>query len=356
MSETTEEMRIVAEASRLIGMTITESDVLRRGDRNLVILGRVDDSSDVIIKAVVGAKNLLSPESAALRRLERASTSVRFAPRLLAYDEQAGIEVIEAIENARPLDDFLNGTDRPRASRILETTAHRLGQLHAETSKTVEPTDTSLSVEQSAAFVRMEADIRKFYERAGVEWLIDGSAEIVQIAQELKNPGSLRAFTVGDMAPSNVLVQGEEVFFIDFEYAGFRHAFYDAVFWHAICPFPDEVVETMDQSYQRGWAEAGLPLDEQHFADSMALLAGYRALWSLTWGTMSLWDKNYDMMPGISGRRLVRSWLRGFYRFAQKGQMIPQLVEATQQLDHALGEHWPESEEAVRFPVFEEKG
>ncbi len=348
-----DEARIVAEAGRLSGLALGGFMVLRRGARNVVIKARVDDSSsEVVIKAALTEEHLLARECAALQRVNLLPDARLYVPRLLAHDSERGIEVMEVVADAKSLDDYLNGVDGTAANTALVNTAYALSRLHAATARPTDCDDLDLTKEQSESFMRLEPAIREIYELAGVTWSQGVETDYARIAWQLENPGSAMAFTIGDMAPSNVLVRKEGIVFIDFEYAGCRHALYDAVFWRCICPMPAGIARQMDEAYQAGWAAAGRPWAAGTYAPAMTLLAGHRALWSLTWGMKALWDKDREMIPGVSGRRLMRNWLQGFYRFARQGNELLALAEATERLEQAMGARWPESEGDILFPVF----
>jgi Ser/Thr protein kinase RdoA (MazF antagonist) len=57
-----------------------------------------------------------------------------------------------------------------------------------------------------------------------------------RLAASIVEDGPCSTVTVGDMAPSNVLLDDARVIFVDFEYAGVRHPFYGAMSRAASCP------------------------------------------------------------------------------------------------------------------------
>jgi len=360
VASVTAEAEILGAASRASGLELADPTLIRRGPRNLVFQCRIagsNPSREVIVKAAHGAQDLLATEASALRLLGKNARTSQWIPRLLRYDPAARLLVTESVGPARSLEELLHGTDRTAVQQALAATAHSLAELHALTSRLDERTASTLAADQAAAFSKGLPAIADFFSRAGVVLTEPAVAELHSIAEGVAHPQEKLAFTVGDMAPSNVLITGSGPVFIDFEYAGFRHAFYDAVFWRCICPFPATIATSMDEAYQQGWSDAGSAMTHAVFTESMALMTAHRALWALTWGTHALWAADSEWAPRVGGRLLVRRWLRGFHTLASKGKTFRQLARAVHDLDDALGGHWPETQNTKGlFPALEVNG
>ena len=334
-------------ASRLCRMKLAAPVLIRRGTRNWVFQCRVNGSNpdrSVIVKAAHATKDLLAPEAFALGLLGAEPRTCHRVPRLLGYDPVTRLLAMESVGPAKSLEDLLNGTDPEAARQALIASAHALAELHAATSRLPERNEPTLAADQAAAFLNGLPAITGFFAQAGVALTESARAELSAVADGVARPGDKLAFTVGDMAPSNILITKSGPVFIDFEYAGFRHAFYDAVFWRCICPFPAMIVTAMDEAYRQGWSDAGSPMTNAAFTESMALMTAHRTLWALTWGTQALWAADSEWAPRVSGRLLVRLWLRGFHTLASTGKTLPRLAEAVHGLDNALGRHWPENQ------------
>lgn len=343
-------------AARLTGLKLSDPRELRRGSRNLVLICDIVDSpqrSRVLVKSALRADHLLHTESSALRQLNARAATRDLAPQLLAYDATAGLEVIEWIDGARTLESCLKAGNSAEARRALAMTASALGRLHVATSA-FEITGGPLPSQQAETFLHLEPVIREFFEQADVAWPKEATDEFKLIAAELSRPGAWLAFTVGDMAPSNILIRGENVVFIDLEYAGMRHALYDAVFWRCICPFPADVVELMDAAYREGSRERRHCWDEASYVQSMTLVAAHRALWSITWGAKLLWQEDRVWAPNASGRQLIKAWLNGFLGIARRSTSLPAIFDATSALFMELNRRWPEAD-APFFPALDRR-
>ena len=155
------------------------------------------------------------------------------------------------------------------------------------------------------------------------------------------------------MAPSNVLLAGPRVVFIDLEYCGRRHAFYDAMFWRCICPFPATVADAMETAYRAGLAEGGRAVaDNSRFEQEMTALAAHRLFWSLTWGAESLFDADRPMAGSVGGRELYCAWISGFVRLASRADFGPALASSARALGEALAARWEIAAAAPVFPAF----
>jgi hypothetical protein len=335
--------------------------VLRRGGRNLVLQAartRATTPGEIVIKAVLGAENLLLREAAALRFLATQESLGVFFPRLLAVDPAAGVVVLEHVAG-ETLESILAGADAGRAAAAVNATARALGAIHATTADRVADWEAQPGVNrmppaaQAEAFRELAPAIVGFCGRAGVNLPVCFREELGEIANALECPGRWLAFTVGDMAPSNVILGEVGPVFLDLEYADYRHAGYDAAFWHCIAPLPERVVAAADRAYHAGWVEVAGPVEAEELLRQTALLAAHRAFWALTWGASRIWETDDEVAAGVSARRLRRWWLRGFGRVARRADVLPELAGLADEMDRALGRIWPETEgAAVPFAAF----
>jgi Ser/Thr protein kinase RdoA (MazF antagonist) len=128
-------------------------------------------------------------------------------------------------------------------------------------------------------------------ELAGVGEVINGLVDLYE------DQHRFAALTHGDQAPSNVLVRGDEIWLVDFEYTSFRPALYDLATWLVLCPLPEGVVRKMVGRYRSAvssWLHAA------EFDVSWGVVCAFRALSMANWFSSGIadekghWGKNWD--------------------------------------------------------------
>jgi hypothetical protein len=180
------------------------------------------------------------------------------------------------------------------------------------------------------------------------------AAALAELGGRLDKRGPLSTITLGDMAPSNILLGPTGPVFVDLEYAEVRHAFYDAMFWRCICPFPTATADAMDVAYREGLREGGIDLDDEDFRRERFLLASHRVFWMLSWNGGTLFEGDHEFVPGIGARSMLRRYLEDYVRLdaPDESTVAPVLVRSAQRLTNALARLWPESQPSGEFPCF----
>jgi hypothetical protein len=358
--------QLLAQASAAFSLQLTEPVLLGQG-RATVVRARAQGTGDafgVIVKCFEPRwSEHFAHERAGLRALSEIADGALVA-RLLAEDERSLLLLIEEVPGAPPLAVFLEGTDALRAEQALLATARGLGVVHgrARRRQLELPTQGLASPgnalrEASAAILRFVALARAASpaKRGVGEGVMRMALE--GLAQRVDEDGPLQTITLGDLAPSNVLVVGGRPLFIDLEYCARRHAFYDAVFWRAICPMPPSVIAALDRSYRSGLASSGVELDDQAFANEMSVLVAQRVFWTLSWGMDGLFSADREFAPGVSSRAIVRRYLHEFVRLAGgtvEGGELGALCDLGRELEELLARAWPEVDPALEFRCFRE--
>ena len=174
---------------------------------------------------------------------------------------------------------------------------------------------------------------------------MNDTKELIDVANRVDESGVFTTITLGDMAPSNLLLGPQGPVFIDLEYCGVRNAFYDAMYWHCIYPFPADVVDRMDLAYRDGLEAAGVPVAEDKFVITMLLFMSHRLFWTLGWNMEALFRQDREVVPGASMRRTIRQYLHGYVRFVSTTSRPehPALRSIVTRLDAALSQLWPEA-------------
>ncbi|SDC92717.1 kinase [Rhodococcus tukisamuensis] len=172
------------------------------------------------------------------------ATESRPGPELIAYDLSARLLVLADLGDATPIASLLARADEASVTNSLMAMAQSMGRMHAAT-------------------VGREEDFTALLRRAGVEKYHSSVAEQVGAtmpkvpgllerelgitvppelanraghAVRLFNGGRYRAFSPSDLCPDNIIVNGEGVQFLDYEWGGFRDATLDLSY--ALTSFP----------------------------------------------------------------------------------------------------------------------
>jgi hypothetical protein len=269
----------------------------------------------------------------------------------------AGVLVLEDVADGRALQAFLLDGERADAIAALERMAHALGLLHASTAEAGAAL-TSSGPSAAPAF-RAQADsfraglpaVRAFVEGLGLTPAAPLGRALEGLADRIAGGGPDCTVTHGDLAPGNVLLEGDQVVFIDLEFCGVRHPFSDATIWRGVCAFPGEVSDLVERRYRRGLAQGGWQFSDERFDRDMVQAASHRLFWMLGWPTTAqLLDGDRPLAPT---RALVLHALAEYLRFARARPHEPVLTQTAQACLEALAKRWPEtSADAAGFPAF----
>jgi Phosphotransferase enzyme family len=317
----------------------------------------------VIVKHFKGEPERGFDEWAALAFLTTEPIEPPSAPRFLAGDATARVFVIEDLGPGPSLEDLLREADAAPAEAGLVNVARLTGRLHASLMdaatefdrrrEALAPRATSPIV-AAAAFLRNERGrIAAWLTAAGVSPAPDLTLSIETVSRAVEHPGPFATFTHGDMAPSNNHVTPTAVRLLDFEYAGVRHALYDALLWTLFCPFPAPLIERADAAYRAALAAGCLAArDDRTYLRARATVAACRTLNLLQWLPPSLLTADQLWAPSVSARQAVLWHLARFSALASDVAELAPLIETLADLAHVLGTRWPPTDPSLVWPAF----
>ncbi|WP_293769356.1 phosphotransferase [uncultured Corynebacterium sp.] len=172
---------------------------------------------------------------------------VRPGPVLLAYDMDQRIVVLTDIGDADTLVDTLHSASDEDRIKILRLLGEQLGHMHAGTAQREQDYDALLSrmlskhpeyaEKQAARDSALRDSILlglEILRRAGLEPPTE-FGQFAAHAAEIQQGGLARAFTPFDLSPDNIVVS-DQIYFLDYEWAGFRNVGFDAA--SVIAGFP----------------------------------------------------------------------------------------------------------------------
>jgi len=343
--------------------------------RCLLRADRADAPVSVIVKSTRGAHSDYNaedggPHSAAGRLLTDwagcqfladLSPSEPLAPRVFAADRETGVLVIEDLGDGASLSSFLQTGSFDTAAQALEAYAAGLGRLHASTAGRAAEfvalrSSLGLQSEADDPFVQMWParnlpKLPSLCRDLDIDWTEAASVELEAVVAAIAEPGELNALSQGDTCPDNHRLLEGGVRFLDFEFAGFRHALLDLAFiW---LPFPTcQDVQRLPRDLADGATKAyraEFQIEDVTF--NRALLHA-RAWWTmLSLGAYLPQALQADKRVGTGTlRQRLLLWLQNF---ADAGpDELPVLRTLTLRLSETLRDRWGADAESLFFPAF----
>lgn len=163
---------------------------------------------------------------------------VRPGPVLLAYDMDQRIVVLTDIGDADTLVDRLRTADDAERIKIVRLLGEQLGLMHAGTASREQDYEALLArmLHKHPEYRENQVKRDDALQRSilmGLDLLRDAGleppaefTELATHATEIQQSGRSRAFTPFDLSPDNIVV-GDKIYFLDYEWAGFRNVGFD---------------------------------------------------------------------------------------------------------------------------------
>jgi Ser/Thr protein kinase RdoA (MazF antagonist) len=288
---------------------------------------------------------------------------LELGPRLLAGDLATRLFLLEDLGRVPALEDVLNGKDARAASGAVLATARLTGQLHARTlgqqaeydtvRQALPPRHERVRVENARFLLEHEGRLSRWLEAVGLEAAPGTHEDLEALARTLADPGPFLAFTHGDMAPGNVLFPPGGPRLLDFEYAGMRHALYDALMWLLTVPLPDELISRADITYRialsAGCEEAQV---DSRWARARATVALARVVNLFQWVHPRVLEEDREWAPGFSARAALLRHLERGRALLGPIDGFPGLARTLEALEARLRERWTVA--SFTWPAFRE--
>jgi Ser/Thr protein kinase RdoA (MazF antagonist) len=272
-------------------------------------------------------------------------------PRLLAADVDARLLVLEDLGRGRTLEELLNGEDARAATGGLMATARLTGQLHAGTlgrqseyelvRQALPPRPERVRVENARFLLENEGRLLRWLAAVDAQAAPGLREDLEDVARTLADPGPFLAFTHGDLAPSNVLFTPAGPRLLDFEYAGMRHALYDALMWLVTVPFPDELVARADITYRITLASrCEAAQADPAWTRARATVALARTVNLFQWLHPRVLEEDREWAPGISRRAALLHHLARCRALLAPAEGFTGLGRTLESLEARLRERW----------------
>jgi hypothetical protein len=327
-------------------------------------------------------------ESASLALLSSLDDAA-YAPRLYGADIQARLLLMEDLADGPSLADLLLGNDAEAAEAGLRAYMRSLGRMHAVTAGKA---DAFHQLRQGGdgrdQMARLQTGVREkiakvpdAFASVHFEWTPGLVDDIQCVAEAMLTPGPLFALTHGDPCPDNnrLFVPADrpgaieermvarsnrslpQLCHFDFEFAAFRHAFFDAAYARVPFPtcwcanrLPEYLVPLLEAEYRARIAGV-IPeaMDDTWFGRAMTETCAYWLIRTAVDFDQVNEAMREDRTWGIATiRQRVIHRLDVFTRLAIANQHLEALAAYTGSLRDRLEALWAGLEPMPLYPAF----
>ena len=257
-------------------------------------------------------------EIAAYKYATTLPTQSRPGPQIIASDADARVLVLSDLGHGRSMSELLTGRDVTEAVHAVSAWGQALGRMHAATFGGEGDFRALLrrgSTNAQDVNVLREQAVRAFS-------LFDGALRALDVpvsprvtgmlanACDLFTEGEHRAFSTSDIGPENILINGEGVQFMDYEWGGFRDAILDVAYSQVTC---SSALSTVDPAVRERLEEA--------------MVDAWRAEVALIWPALS---NRRVLARRLLAARLLWVWLSTVWMLPLDGLQptVADIVEA----------------------------
>ncbi|QHN26574.1 hypothetical protein GII33_11985 [Gordonia pseudamarae] len=200
-------------------------------------------------------------EIAAYKYATTLPTRSRPGPQIIASDTDARVLVLSDLGHGRSMPDLLGGRDVTEAMHAVSAWGQALGRMHAATFGGEGDFRALLRRGSGSAedvHVLRDQAVRAFALFAGALEGLDVPVParvtgMLANACELFTEGEHRAFSTSDVGPENILINGDGVQFMDYEWGGFRDAVLDVAYAQVTC---SSALSSVDPAVREQFEEA----------------------------------------------------------------------------------------------------
>ncbi|MDY7225932.1 phosphotransferase [Hyalangium rubrum] len=332
-------------------MLLSEPEVLGAGARSHVVRARVvgGEVQSVVLKHFREEPVCGLDDWAGTLFLTR--RGIPGSPRFLAGSEEARLFVMEDLGRGQSLDSLFRGDDPQIASSALLSIVRLTAELHVRTlgaqaeydavRQAVEPRHERVRIENARYLVDNASRLSRWVEAVGAQEAPGTLADLEQLSRTLADPGPFLAFTHGDMAPSNTVFTRDGPHLVDFEYAGMRHALYDALMWLISVPLPEELSTRADVAYRLVLAQGceAARVDSE-YARACATVVAARTVNVFQWISPKALERDREWAPGFTERNALLHHLERCRLLLEPLNPVPALASTLASLEARLRERW----------------
>ena len=293
----------------------------------------------------------------------------RSSPRFYVGDRAFGFFILEDLGPHCSLVEPLLEEDAASTATALLTFATCLGKLHAATRSQsarfeslchdLDP-KAGLFASTGAEFSERTKQLQAGLERLEVRIEASFPQELETVSSTIERPGPFFTYIHGDPCPDNVLLTGEQVHFIDFEFGRFGHALIDATYGQMMFPtcwyanlLPHALISQMESAYRSEFVK-GCPeaQEDSVFETALVRVCAFWLLNTLGWHLESALREDRTWGIATIRPRLIAR-LEGFLTLAGELAQLLAVRGMAERLLEVLRERWPEAQPLPLYPAFE---
>jgi hypothetical protein len=292
----------------------------------------------------------------------------RYCPRVYGGDYALGFFIVEDLGHHRSLVEPLLEEKADSAEKVLLTFSARLGALHAATighAETFEGLFTAISPKvraQAQDIPGVDERIKQLQaclDRVDVSAGTAATRELEDVFEAIEKPGPFRSFIHGDPCPDNVLLIGDELRLIDFEFCSFGHALMDGSYGRMMFPtcwcanrLPDALVSQMEAVYRAELVKGCPEAQEDRVFESAIVTAC--AFWLFSTLSRHLGSAlESDRTWGIATmRQRLLARLEAFIRVAEEFNHLPGMRDVADRVHEVLDKLWAGTDPLPLYPAF----
>jgi len=147
------------------------------------------------------------------------------------------------------------------------------------------------------------------------------------------------------MAPSNCHFGTAGAHLLDFEWSGYRHAFYDALFWHIIYPFPPVVIRNADIAYRHTLTNTIPEMsDDAVYEAELTYMCAHHAFSFVRWWLPAILEQDNETAPGVTSRQMLLYKLDRFAALTMQTGYLEGMGACAKSLADVFRSRFPEME------------
>ena len=354
----------------VLELTLFEKVLPDDWGRNLVWRYRVRKASSdlpatLIVKvSKIGGGHIFN-EWASLQFLNQFKSLGGLVPSFYGGDYRLELLVLEdlgAVRGYYDLGSILEGEDPDAARDALLAHARTMALLHVTTARHEEAfnniRDEFPIYDKPFSKDQFEGNFGWFH-RMLPQFDIATAPELEQEAQTiiacLRDPNAPRAYTRGDVCPSNIAYHNRQMRFYDFEMGAFRHVFLSAVYFrisHLSCINGSLIPLELQVEAEEAYFQALAPLISHPAARQLDYAAAATTM--LIW-MLSIWLNKKDRPRHLATlRQRIFAALTLYTQHAFFTAPFPHTAAALTRLRQKLSVRWTEEERTIfAFPAFQ---
>ena len=320
----------------------------------------------IVKRSKIGGGHIFN-EWASLQFLHRFSSLRSLVPAFYGGNEALELLVLEDLGHVRGVDDLgaiMEGENPALARDALLAHARNMALLHRTTAgferafnalrRTFPAYDRPISKDQ---FVDHFTWFLRMLSQFGLDVSPKLTQEVESIITTLLDPHGPRAYTRGDVCPSNIAYSGQETRFYDFEMGAFRHIFLSAAYFrilHLSCFNGSLIPLALQTEAEQAYFQALAPLipDPADYQIDMAAAATAMLIWMLS-TTLEQALQQDRPRHLASFRQRIFAAMTLYIDHETFSASFSKMAEIVAALRETLAGQWAEEEKTIAiFPAF----